>query len=161
MKEAEFSVETGTVSFTAGVNLTMYTGHATYKIKKIGGLIVWGNKTFYVNEHKLTKDAVDADLEAQVQSFIGQHNLYSNYEKVGETEYTEVKILEGQEVEYTYIKDIKYVPAEYEWVPGEWTEVPHTPTAMPEYDGTTNGQTSGLPVNIGISTDHSLMLSLM
>lgn len=143
VKEAEFSVETGTVSFTAGVNLTMYTGHATYKIKKIGGLIVWGNKTFYVNEPKLTKDAVDADLEAQVQSFIGQHNLYSNYEKVGETEYTEVKILEGQEVEYTYIKDIKYVPAEYEWVPGEWTEVPHTPTAMPEYDGTTNGQTSG------------------
>jgi len=142
VKEAEFSVETGTVSFTAGVNLTMYTGHATYKIKKIGGLIVWGN-TFYVNEPKLTKDAVDADLEAQVQSFIGQHNLYSNYEKVGETEYTEVKILEGQEVEYTYIKDIKYVPAEYEWVPGEWTEVPHTPTAMPEYDGTTNGQTSG------------------
>ena len=144
VKEAEFSVETGTVSFTAGLNLTMYTGRATYKFLKIGFGVEWGTKIFYVKEPKLTKDAVDADLEAQVEEFMSKNSsLYKKYEKVGETQYEENKILEGQNVEYTYIKDIKYVPAEYEWVPGEWTEVPHTPTAMPEYDGTTNGQTSG------------------
>ena len=145
VKAAEFSVERETVSLTVGTDLKMYTGSAQYKFLKVG-FLTWeeGTKTFYVKDLKLTKDAVDAELEAQVQEFMSKNSLiYARYEKVGETQYEEKVISASQQIEYTYIKDIKYVSAEYEWIEGSWEMVKHIPTRKPTYEGTTVGQVDG------------------
>lgn len=145
VKEAEFSVERETVSITVGADLKMYTGSATYKFMKVG-IFTWeeGTKTFYVKDLKLTQDAVNTELEAQVQEFMSKNSqIYAQYEKVGETQFNTTVISESQQVEYTYIKDIKYVPAEYKWIDGNWEIVPHEWTEMPTYEGTTAGQVDG------------------
>lgn len=147
-KPASLKVTTDKVSFTAGSAVTMYSGSATYKIERqrYSGGSSWEfyrDVTFTTAEPKLTKDMVDADIEAQLQEYI--NSLTGTYRSTikGDITYAQSSVGEGQLVEYTYVKSVEYVPAELTWVEPTHTPKRHDHTSMPTYKGTTNGQTSG------------------
>lgn len=147
-QEAKLEVITKEVSFTAVTPVTMYTATATYKCtgwNVEGGQLVEGDsetKTFTAEAE--TKADADNAIRAQYLAYNWSvDGSYTTKEQVGETSYTERVILKGELVKYTYVADINYVPAKYEWVDGNWKEVKHEHSDYPNFDGTADGQTGG------------------
>ena len=136
---AQLDVEYGTIKFTTTTTTTMYTGKATYRYYPLVGRSI--TKTYTIEEEMLTKAEINTALEAKKVE--GWPFGYISAELDGEIEYTEVSKPASTTIEYDYVKSINYVPAVYKWVEGNWTMVPHKHTAMPAYEGTSYGQTSG------------------
>ena len=147
-QEAKLNVITEKVSFTAVKPVTMYTATATYsylKYKKVGFMQyewVKEDEATFTAEAETKADA-DVAIEAQLRAKNWPTHAFAKVEKIGETEYTDRVILEGQLVEYTYVAGIEYTPAKYEWIDGDWKEVKHEHSDYPSFDGTADGQTAG------------------
>ena len=147
-QEAKLEVITKDVSFTAARPVTMYTVNATYKNTGYdiveGQLVENGSETkTFTAEAETQADAangIQAQLLAYEWSVDGSYT--SGPEKENES-VSERVILKGELVEYTYVADIKYTPAKYHWEDGTWKEVKHEHSDWPNFDGTTDGQTTG------------------
>lgn len=149
---AYFSIEQGEITFTNGnESTTMYTGQATYKFYSYENQdhgndkhkwVEKETKTFILQDNKPSQDAVQSYLEAEALKY-SVYKGYGKMELLGEISYNEVVISPSEEIKYTYIKNIVYKPATYEWIPGTRVLLPHTHSPKPTYRGTVNGQTSG------------------
>ena len=146
-KAAQLNVEYGEVSFVATVEVVMYTGTANYQQQQRVRFGYWSNEkvvSFSTGEPKLSKAEVEADIAAQLATYEGTLRQDQRIvSRIGDIEYVGSKVSQGQTIEYTYVKSINYVPAEYKWVAGEYKAKPHTDTEMPTVSGTSENQTIG------------------
>lgn len=156
---ADLIIVPGTVSFTVASSTTLHNGTATYQRQELqwvgghySGSWQWVNQqpsfTLTTSDDYFTQAEVEADLEAQrlaAQTTYQAANpeRQRRVERVGGINFGTVTVPGSQLVEYTYVANITYVPAEYEWIPGEYVVKPHVPTPMPTYEGTANGQRVG------------------
>ena len=136
--EAQLDVEYGTVKFVATTEVKMFKGTATYKYTRRGG---GSQEKTFSTEEMLSTAEVDASLQAQ--ALAGAPHGYTLDRQVGSTRYEESVKTESTPIEYTYVKNINYVPATYKWVEGNWPMVPHRHTEKPAFEGTSYGQISG------------------
>ncbi len=154
-KDAEFNLETETVTFTTGTDLKMYTGRESYAVQEYrlitaaDGTQYWGwmtmdyNKVFNVTDVKISKDAVRVELALQAERYAASQAVQTRCVSNDDVTYNEHVITASSEVSFTNITGVNYVPAVYEYVPATEVEISHEHSPKPHYAGTVNGQTSG------------------
>ena len=80
----------------------------------------------------------------QAQALAGTPHGYTLDRQVGNTRYEESVKTESTPIEYTYVKNINYVPATYKWVEGKLENGSSTDRLQkPAFEGTSYGQISG------------------
>ena len=136
---ASLNVTYGKVDFVTASDLTMYSGTAKVNYWKPG------TSTDQVIEKSYSVGAMLTQAEAmamlEVQEREGTPDGYISF---GSTyNFTEIPVIKGSHVEYTYVANIDYVPAEIVLVPGEHVAKKHDDTPKPEVDGDSYGQKSG------------------
>ena len=140
IQKAELDVQTGEMKFTTSGTLNMYTGTATYVYR---ALIIGRTteKDYSVTTPMLSQAEVAAALDAMALE--GQPPFYGAGVLKGEVSYETITIPAQTEVSYEYVKSVTYIPAVYEWEPGEPVLIPHTHTSEPIELGTSEGQVIG------------------
>lgn len=147
---AELEVEYDEVSFTTSVPTTMYTASASVVIQVRYGLLgvftAWETHQIHqistTNPYSTESEAL-ADLVVKYNAITAPSGVIgAEYQKLAPVDlvYEYVNVPTGQLIEYTYVKSINYVPAVYEWIEGKFIPKPFVSTAIPTYDGTTEGQ---------------------
>ena len=136
---ASLNVTYGKVDFVTASDLTMYSGTAKVNYWRPG------TSTDQVIEKSYSVGAMLTQAEAmamlEVQEREGTPDGYISF---GSTyNFTEIPVIKGSHVEYTYVANIDYVPAEIVLVPGEHVAKKHDDTPKPEVDGDSYGQKSG------------------
>lgn len=154
-QDAQFNLETETVTFTTGTDLKMYTGRESYTVQEYrlitaaDGTQYWGwmtmdyNKVFNVTDVKISKDAVRVELALQAEQYAASQVMQTRCVSNNNVTYDEHVITASSEVSFTNITGVNYVPAVYEYVPATEVEISHEHSPKPHYAGTVNGQTSG------------------
>ena len=137
---AQLDVEYGTIKFTTTTTTTMYTGKATYRYYPLVGRSI--TKTYTIEEEMLTKAEINT-LHLSYKNLEGWPFGYISAELDGEIDMQVYHKPANTTIRYSAMKNINFLPAVYKWVEGNWTMVPHKHTAMPAYEGTSYGQTSG------------------
>lgn len=145
-QEAKLNVITKEVSFTAVKPVTMYTVTKTYVYKVYEG----GTSGNWIEKDRAILTA-EAETKADAENSIRAQLLAKNWEthsrakveQEGEATTTNRVVLEGEQVKYTYVSDIEYVPAKYEWIDGTWEEVKHEHSDYPNFNGSVDGETAG------------------
>ncbi len=158
-QKAQLTVEKEEVSFIALKPVTMYTVTETYEYQEYEGNTMTGD---WVAKDEVTfveTAMTEAEAKANIEAKLRETMINEKWETYGRKRVVLAKDEDGQsksnttteviptneEVKYTYISGINYVPAEYEWVPGTWVKEEHT-TAMhqePSFKGSHEGQTVG------------------
>lgn len=154
-QDAQFNLETETVTFTTGTDLKMYTGRESYAVQEYrlitaaDGTQYWGwmtmdyNKVFNVTDVKISKDGVRVELALQAERYAASQAVQTRCVSNDDVTYNEHVITASSEVSFTNITGVNYVPAVYEYVPATEVEISHEHSPKPHYAGTVNGQTSG------------------
>lgn len=136
---ASLNVTYGKVDFVTASDLTMYSGTSKVNYWKPGTPTEEVIEKTYSVGAMLTKAEAMAMLEVQERE--GTPEGYVNF---GSTyTFTEIPVIKGSHVEYTYVANIDYVPAEIVVVPGDYVAKKHEHTPMPTFDGESYGQKSG------------------
>lgn len=136
---ASLNVTYGKVDFVTASDLTMYSGTSKVNYWKPGTSTEEVIEKNYSVGAMLTKAEAMAMLEVQERE--GTPEGYVNF---GSTyTFTEIPVIKGSHVEYTYVANIDYVPAEIVVVPGDYVAKKHEHTPMPTFDGESYGQRSG------------------
>ena len=136
-KPGSLVVTTEQVSFPLGSgSLTTYKGTATFKAY---GLFNTETETV-TTPSMFSKEDVDAYLELAYAQFKLVYWKAYTHEKSTFTYEEGTTTGENQTVSYTVITGVTYTPAEYEWIPGGLKDVTPAATAMPDRDGTKNGE---------------------
>ena len=136
---ASLNVTYGKVDFVTASDLTMYSGTSKVNYWKPGTSTEDVIEKTYSVGAMLTQAEAMAMLEVQERE--GTPEGYVNF---GSTyNFTEIPVIKGSHVEYTYVANIDYVPAEIVVVPGDYVAKKHEHTPMPTFDGESYGQKSG------------------
>lgn len=145
-QEAQLNVITKEVSFTAVKPVTMYTVTETYAYEvweggTSGGFVVKETITFTAKAE--TEADAKYDIRAQVLAKGWETHARARVVQDGKSLITSEVVMEGEEVRYTYVSDIEYTPAKYEWIDGTWKEVKHEHSDVPNFNGSVDGETAG------------------
>ena len=143
---ASLHVTQGSVDFIAAKNFDMYTGAATYRYASLA-TDANGNHTYTTKDYTVGGRQTQSEIATELYAMALQNtpNGYSaaSATLVGVVSYQPVAVTVGEHVQYTYVAGVTYVPAVYDWIKGEFKEVPHTDTPEPTFAGTSYGQVSG------------------
>lgn len=145
---AQFNVEYDEISFVTNVDIELVKGTTTFTVQRKPYLIgSWSDVSTqsYTTSLMETVDQVNTAIEAKRSELLSSYSALGYVYRVIDNGVTVANqtVTQGQTVTYTYVKDMTFVPAVYNWVDGEWIIVPHTPTPTPTVDGTHNGQVIG------------------
>ena len=149
---ASLSLVTEQVSFVLGSTVEVFDGEATFQVQRRAWFTTtWNNvgasQVITTPDAMLTQAQVDMYLDSKkLELEVANPDIVGYYYRVIETgsrTYTPSTMTSGQTISFTNVIGINYTPADTDWVPGSWTVVPHTPTPMPTFDGTSNGQVVG------------------
>lgn len=140
---AKLDIEYDDVSFVTTVSTEMFKGTATLVRQEwnILGWVVKFSKNIESPELQSEND-VNNWIEAERLKYAQGWSTYYRNVIIDNENITSRTIASQQTIEYTYVKEITYVPAKYEWVEGEYVVKPVVPEPRPTYEGTTNGQLS-------------------
>ena len=149
---ASLTTTTETVTLTLTSSATVYNGKATFQLQKrhlftSNWINVGDVQEVTTPEAMLTSAQVDMYLDSKKLELEVAHIAIDGFEyQVIEPVariYTPSTVSSGSTISFTNITGIVYTPAVTNWVPGNWVIVPHVPTPMPTFDGTSNGQVVG------------------
>ena len=143
---ASLHVTQGSVDFIAAKDFNMYTGAATYRYASIN-VDASGYHTYITRSYTVGGRQTQSEIATELYAMALQ-NTPSGYSAASATlqgvvSYQPVAVTAGEHVQYTYVAGVTYVPAVYEWIEGEFKEVPHTDTPKPTYSGANYGDRSG------------------